>query len=267
MANGLARPAPSRRELALLTIAGTIAFFGLWQIIGMSGLVSKFVLPSPADVIVSFVRMVVQPFAGDTIQGHVLASLGRWALGFGLAALVGVPLGLAMGHWPLLDDIVSPVFEAYRYVAPLAWVPFAALWFGTGIGGPTMVIFAGAFAPCVVNAYRGAQLVERQLTEAAQTLGASGPRIVGEVLLPGALPSIVSGLRVGAGLAWQSLIGAELIVVSSGVGFVLVQGQSNLSPEIVMSAMLAVGIIGLSIDVALRGAERYVRQRWGQNNE
>ena len=103
MANGLARPAPSRRELALLTIAGTIAFFGLWQIIGMSGLVSKFVLPSPADVIVSFVRMVVQPFAGDTIQGHVLASLGRWALGFGLATLVGVPLGLAMGHWSLLD--------------------------------------------------------------------------------------------------------------------------------------------------------------------
>lgn len=264
MANGLARPAPSRRELALLTVSGAIAFFGLWQLIATSGLVSKFVLPSPIDVIASCARMAIEPFAGDTIQGHVLASIGRWALGFGLASSIGVPLGLAMGHWSMLDDIVSPVFEAYRYVAPLAWVPFAALWFGTGIGGPIMVIFAGAFAPCVVNAYRGAQLVERQLTEAAQTLGASGPRIVGEVLLPGAFPSIVSGLRVSAGIAWQSLIGAELIVVSSGVGFVLVQGQSNLSPEIVMSAMLAVGFVGVLIDIALRGAERHVRRRWGQ---
>lgn len=264
MADTLARPAPSRRELAVLSAVGAIAFFGVWHLVASSGLMTKLVLPSPLDVITSCLRMIVQPFAGDTLEGHLLASLGRWALGFVLAAVIGVPLGLAMGHWRLLDDIVSPLFEAYRYVAPLAWVPFAALWFGTGIGGPTMVIFAGAFAPCVVNAYRGAQLVERQLTEAAQTLGASGPRILREVLLPGALPSIVSGLRVSAGLAWQSLVGAELIVVSSGVGFVLVQGQSNLSPEIVMSAMLAIGMVGLLIDIALRGAERRVRQRWGQ---
>jgi ABC-type nitrate/sulfonate/bicarbonate transport system permease component len=264
MADSLARTAPSRRELAMLWVVGAVVFFGLWQLVAGSGLVTRLVLPSPLDVVTACLRMIVQPFAGDTLQGHVLASLGRWGLGFSLAAVIGVPLGLAMGHWRLLDDMVSPVFEAYRYVAPLAWVPFAALWFGTGIGGPTMVIFAGAFAPCLVNAYRGAQLVERQLTEAAQTLGAGGPRIVREVLLPGALPSIVSGLRVSAGLAWQSLVGAELIVVSSGVGFVLVQGQSNLSPEIVMSAMLAVGVVGLLIDIALRAAERRVRRRWGQ---
>ncbi|MGA7386644.1 MAG: ABC transporter permease subunit, partial [Pseudolabrys sp.] len=169
MADTLARPAPSRRELAVLSAVGAIAFFGVWHLVASSGLMTKLVLPSPLDVITSCLRMIVQPFAGDTLEGHLLASLGRWALGFVLAAVIGVPLGLAMGHWRLLDDIVSPLFEAYRYVAPLAWVPFAALWFGTGIGGPTMVIFAGAFAPCVVNAYRGAQLVERQLTEAAQT--------------------------------------------------------------------------------------------------
>lgn len=264
MAYSLARPAPQRRELFTLSIVGAVVFFGAWQLLAMSGLVSKLVLPSPVDVMTSCLRMLVHPFAGDTLEGHVLASLNRWALGFGLAAVVGVPLGLAMGHWRVLDDIVSPLFESYRYVAPLAWVPFAALWFGTGIGGPTMVIFAGAFAPCVVNAYRGAQLVDRQLTEAAQTLGASGPQILHEVLLPGALPSIVSGLRVSAGLAWQSLVGAELIVASSGVGFVLVQGQSNLAPEIVMSAMLAIGVVGLLIDIALRSAERRLRQRWGQ---
>ena len=231
----------SRRELALLSLLGAGLFFGFWQMLAISGLVSKFVLPSPGEVLIAALTMMVEPFAGNTIQGHVAASLGRWAMGFGLAAAVGVPLGLAMGYWRLLDAMVSPVFEAYRYIAPLAWVPFAALWFGTGIGGPVMVIFTGAFAPCVLNAYRGAHLVERHLVEAARTLGAGSLRVMAEVLLPAALPSVVSGLRVGAGLGWQSLIGAELIVVSSGIGYVLVQGQSNLAPEIVIAAMLAVG--------------------------
>jgi NitT/TauT family transport system permease protein len=253
-----------RGELALLSLGGTAMFFGLWQILAMSGLVSKFVLPSPAEVVLAGLSMTVEPFAGDTIQGHVLASLVRWGMGFGLAAGIGVPLGLAIGHWRLLDAVVTPIFEGYRYIAPLAWVPFAALWFGTGIGGPVMVIFTGAFAPCVINAYRGAQSVERHLSEAALTLGAGGVRVMTEVLLPGALPSIVSGLRVAAGLGWQSLIGAELIVVSSGIGYVLVQGQSNLAPEIVMSAMLAVGLTGLLIDVALRLAEARIRRRWGE---
>jgi NitT/TauT family transport system permease protein len=253
-----------RWELAILSIAGATVFFGLWQGLASSGLVSKFVLPSPAEVMVAGVSMAVEPFAGNTIQGHVLASLGRWAAGFALAAAIGIPVGLGMGYWRVLDAILSPIFEGYRYIAPLAWVPFAALWFGTGIGGPIMVIFTGALAPCLLNAYRGAHQVERHLTEAARTLGAGGLRIMLEVLLPGALPSVISGLRVGAGLGWQSLIGAELIVVSSGIGYVLVQGQSNLAPEIVIAAMLAVGVTGLLIDVALRTVEWRIRRGWGQ---
>jgi ABC-type nitrate/sulfonate/bicarbonate transport system permease component len=251
-------------ELLLLTALGAVLFFGGWQIVAASGLVSKQVLPSPLAVLDAGWTMMHKPFAGNLLQAHILASLQRFGMGFGLAALIGVPLGLVMGRYRLVDDAVSPIFEGVRFVAPLAWVPFAALWFGTGIGGPVMVIFAGAFPPCVINAYRGAQLVEIRLVEAAQTLGARNVRIIAEVLLPGALPSIVAGLRVSAGLAWQSLIGAELIVVSAGIGYVMVQGQSNLSPSIVMAGMLAVGIVGLIIDVLLRLIERTVRKRWGQ---
>jgi ABC-type nitrate/sulfonate/bicarbonate transport system permease component len=250
-------------ELLGLTIVGAVLFFGGWQAVAASGLVSKQVLPSPRAVLEAGWTMMQKPFAGNLLQAHILASLQRFAMGFGLAALIGVPLGLAMGRYRAIDDIVSPVFEGLRFVAPLAWVPFAALWFGTGIGGPVMVIFAGAFPPCVINAYRGAQLVEARLVEAAQTLGAGNVRIIGEVLLPGALPSIVAGLRISAGLAWQSLIGAELIVVSAGIGYVIVQGQSNLSPAIVMAGMLAVGAVGLIIDVLLRFAESTVKKRWG----
>jgi ABC-type nitrate/sulfonate/bicarbonate transport system permease component len=247
-----------------LTLLGTIGFFALWHGVAVPGLVARNALPAPGAVLATAWQLTFEPFAGHTLGQHLAASLGRFAMGFGLAALVGVPLGLAMGRWRLLDDIVSPVFEMLRFVAPLAWVPFAALWFGTGIGGPVMVIFAGALPPCLINAYRGAKLVEPRIVEAAQLLGASGPRIMVEVLLPGSLPSIVAGLRVSAGLAWQSLIGAELIVASAGIGYVMVQAQSNLAPAIVMAGMLAVGVIGLALDVALRRAETLVKARWGQ---
>ena len=150
-----------------------------------------------------------------------------------------------------------------RFIAPIAWVPFAALWFGTGIGGPILIIFSGAFPPCVINAYRGARQVDTVFVEAAQTLGAGGLRIITEVLVPAALPSIVAGLRVSAGLGWQSLIGAELIVVSSGVGYLMVQGQTSLQTPIVMSAMVAIGIVGFVIDVALRALESAVQPQLG----
>ncbi len=254
--------AMTRAERAALTGAGLAAFFGAWMLAVAAGWTSPQFLPSPREVGATFVQLLGEPFAGSTLPAHLASSLGRFALGFGLAAAVGVPLGLGMGWFRWLDDVVTPVFEPLRFVAPLAWVPFAALWFGTGIGGPILVIFSGAFPPCVINAHRGAALVERRLVEAAQTLGASGLRVIGHVLLPGALPSIVAGLRISAGLAWQSLVGAELIVVSSGVGYVLVQGQSNLAPAVVMSAMAAVGLVGVAIDVALRAAERRVRRRW-----
>lgn len=214
--NGNAPASAPRVGTALFryTMAGTLALFGLWFAAAHSGLVPARVLPGPDAVILAFWRLTEEPFAGFTLQQHLLSSAIRFGLGFVLAAGVGVPLGLLMGWFRWLDAIVAPVFEALRFIAPIAWVPFAALWFGTGIGGPILIIFSGAFPPCLINAYRGTQLVEPRLIEAARTLGASHWRIIVEVLIPGALPAIVAGLRISAGLGWQSLVGAELIVVS-----------------------------------------------------
>jgi NitT/TauT family transport system permease protein len=260
-----ARGQPSTRELVWLTFAGFVALFGVWWGAAATGWMPKQFLPSPADVATAFVQLTQDPFAGYTLQQHLLSSLWRFALGFGLAAIVGIPLGLLMGWFRWLDDIVTPVFESVRFIAPLAWVPFAALWFGTGIGGPILVIFSGAFPPCVINAHRGARLIETRLVEAAATLGAGTYRTFVDVLVPGALPSIIAGLRISAGLAWQSLVGAELIVVSAGIGYMMVQGQSNLATAIVMSGMIAIGAVGFAIDVALRLVESRVRRRWEGN--
>ncbi len=253
----------SRREFIALTAAGFAGFFGLWALVAASGLVQELFLPTPAAVARKFVELTQQPFVGYTLQQHLASSFGRFAMGFALAVAIGVPLGLAMGWFRWLDGVVSPLFDALRFVAPIAWVPFAALWFGTGIGGPVLVIFAGAFPPCVINAYRGAKYVDRRLVEAAQTLGASNWLILSEVLLPASVPSIVAGVRVSAGLGWQSLIGAELIVASSGIGYLIVKGQSNISTAIVMSGMIAIGIVGFAIDAALRRLEAWIHRRRG----
>jgi ABC-type nitrate/sulfonate/bicarbonate transport system permease component len=244
------------RQTLLLSATGIVGFFLAWQGLAASGWFSARYLPSPLQVAETLGHLMTTPYSGATLWGHLGASIGRFGIGFALAAAVGIPLGLLMGWYRWLDDVVSPFFEALRFVAPIAWVPFAGLWFGTGIGGPTLVIFSGAFPPCLINAYRGAKHVDQRLVEAARTLGASGPRIVAEVLLPSSIPAIVAGLRVSAGIGWQSLIGAELIVVASGVGYMMVQAQLNVETPIVMAGMVAIGVVGVGIDYLLRAAER-----------
>lgn len=253
------------RERLALSAAGLATFFGVWSIASVAGLAPPQFLPPPWAVAAKLVDLTHEPFVGYTLQQHLFSSFLRFGMGFGLAVVIGVPLGLAMGWFRGLDLVVSPLFDALRFVAPIAWVPFAALWFGTGIGGPVLVIFTGAFPPCVINAYRGARYVEPYLIEAARTLGASNWQIMAEVLLPASVPSIVAGLRVSAGLAWQSLVGAELIVASSGIGYLLVKGQANISTSIVMSGMIAIGIVGVIIDTLLQRLQRSIERRRGRD--
>ena len=259
-----ARSSLARREWLALTVAGLAVFFAVWSIASLVGLAPRLFLPPPWTVAAKFVELLHAPFVGYTLQRHLLSSFERFGMGFALAAVIGIPLGLAMGWFRWLDAIVTPLFDALRFVAPIAWVPFAALWFGTGIGGPVLVIFTGAFPPCVINSYRGARFVDRTLVDAARMLGAGNWLTITEVLLPASVPSIVAGLRVSAGLAWQSLVGAELIVASSGIGYLLVKGQSNLSTPIVMSGMIAIGIVGFAIDVLLQALQRAIERRRGR---
>lgn len=253
----------SLRETALLGLSGLLLFLGLWTLLSITGIVPRQFLPTPLDVASRFFSLLTSPFAGATLPAHLGASFMRYAYGVLLAALIGVPLGLLMGWFRLLDDIVTPIFDGLRFIAPIAWVPFAALWFGTGIGGPVMIIFAGAFPPCLINAYRGARFVEPRLIEAARMLGTGNMRTITEILLPAAVPSIIAGLRVAAGLGWQSLVGAELIVAAAGVGFMMVQAQGSVQTATVMAGMIAIGVVGMLIDILLRQGEGWLRRRRG----
>jgi ABC-type nitrate/sulfonate/bicarbonate transport system permease component len=247
----------------MLTFAGAAGFFLLWSAAALSGLTTRAFLPAPWDVLVRFTQLLVQPFAGFTLLEHLWSSFQRFGMGFVFAVAVGIPLGLLMAWFRWVDRFVTPAVEAVRFIAPIAWVPFAALWFGTGIGGPVLIIFMGAFPPVLINTYRGAKQVDRNYIEASQMLGASSLRSMTQVLLPAAVPSIVAGLRISAGLGWQSLVGAELIVASSGVGYLMVKGQASISTATVMSGMIAIGGVGILIDIALRRVQQRIETRRG----
>lgn len=246
----------SQKQFLFLTFAGAAAFLAVWYFARFAKLTPPQFLPMPHEVVLKFFQLFSEPFAGSTLDQHMMASLQRFSMGFCLAAAIGVPLGLAMGWFRWLDDVVTPLFDALRFIAPVAWVPFAALWFGTGAGGPALIIFAGAFPPCLINAYRGARNVDLLYLEAASVLGVSNLKMITDVLFPAAVPSIIAGLRIGAGLGWMSLVGAELIAASSGMGNLIVRAQSAVATDTVMAGMVAIGCVGVVIDVLLRRLER-----------
>ncbi len=246
----------TRREAVALAAVGIAVFLLIWYGAVWSGVTPRKFLPTPLEVLGEFYRLSVEPFVGYTLLEHLVSSFKRFFYGFALAVTLAAPLGLLMALSKPVRVIVSPIFESVRFVAPIAWVPFAALWFGTGIGGPLLVIFMGAFPPMLINSFRGALYVDQKYLEAARMLGAGPLRQMIEVLLPAAAPSIVAGLRISAGLGWQSLVGAELIVASSGVGYMMVKGQAGIQTATVMSGMIAIGLVGLVIDFTLRQLER-----------
>ena len=144
---------------------GIASFVGFWYLAAILGFVPKQFLPSPHEVLIKFVQLIKEPFSGYTLIIHIASSFQRFFYGFILAVLIGVPLGLLMALSKFANQLITPFFESIRFVAPIAWVPFAALWFGTGIGGPVLVIFMGAFPPVLINTYRGAIHVDKKYLE------------------------------------------------------------------------------------------------------
>jgi ABC-type nitrate/sulfonate/bicarbonate transport system permease component len=187
----------------------------------------------------------------------MLYSLYRVGLGYGIAALLAIPLGLLMGWSPGFLRITRSVFEVVRPIPPLAWIPIAILWFGIGIKSAAFIIFLGAFFPILLNTISGVLTIPPILIEAARTLHAKEKDIFLKVLLPGAVPSIFVGMRIGIGIGWMTLVAAEFTGVKEGygLGYMIMTARDIQRPDEILAGMLVIGVIGLLIDMGLRGTE------------
>ena len=236
----------------------------LWQALSLTGVIPSYKLPSPIEIVLGFKDLLIMGVPpGHLLHNHVLLSLYRVFLGYVIASLLAIPLGLFMGWSPKLLDMIRPVVEVVRPIPPLAWIPIAILWFGIGIKSAAFIIFLGAFFPILLNTISGVLSIHPILLEAARTLHAKEKDIFLKVLLPGTIPSIFVGMRIGIGIGWMTLVAAEFTGVKEGygLGYMIMTARDIQRPDEILAGMLAIGVIGLLIDMGLRAAESKVI-RW-----
>ena len=230
----------------------------IWQGLSSLQVIPSYKLPSPVEIVLGFKDLLVVGVPpGHLLHNHMLYSLYRVALGYAISALLAIPLGLLMGWSPGLLRMIRPLFELVRPIPPLAWIPIAILWFGIGIKSAAFIIFLGAFFPILLNTISGVLSIHPILIEAARTLHAKEKDIFLKVLLPGAVPSIFVGMRIGIGIGWMTLVAAEFTGVKEGygLGYMIMTARDIQRPDEILAGMLVIGVIGLLIDIGLRAIE------------
>ncbi len=252
-----------RRELSSRTtlvvgFAATVVLVVTWHAVSVTGLVSPLLLPAPLNVAETFGQFLTAPYLGATLLGHTVASMGIVVGGWLLGGLVGLPLGILIGWSDRVRWLVFPLFQLLRPVPPLAWIPLAIVWLGIGDPARVFVVFLSAVVPWTINSMAAVSSVDPLLIRAARTLGANDTAILRRVVIHTAVPTLVAGARISLGNAWTTLIAAELLAASAGLGFVALNASQTLSSDILLVSMGIIGILGALFSVALRGVERVV---------
>lgn len=214
-------------------------------------LISPGRFPSPLDVWTSFRQVAFVGYANGLLHQHVLHSLQLVVLGFAVAVVTGVPLGLLMGWSRKAEALINPVFLFIRPIPPLAWIPLAILWLGIGDTAKIMVIWFAAFVPCVINSFTGVRAVEPYVIEAARMLGTPRLRFVTEILIPAASPLIFTGVRLSLQASWTTLVAAELVGALYGLGRILNVAQQDIYPGMIFVGMACVGFFGWAMTLIL----------------
>ena len=248
---------PARLGRLLRGLLLPIGLLILWKVLVDRGVYNRSQLPAPFDVW----RGAQQLWDADLLLGHIRVSTERVAWGFAWGSLFALALALAVGLSRLVDDFVSPTLQAVRAIPSLAWVPLLLLWLGIDERPKVVLIAIGAFFPVYTNVAAGIRQIDRKLIEAAQAYGLRGPALAWQVLLPAALPSLFTGLRLGLAQAWLFLVAAELIASSQGLGFLLIDGGNSGRSDIIFLAIILLALLGKTTDWLLGLAERRLL-RW-----
>lgn len=223
----------------------------LWYLIAVA-IGNPAMLPTPVDV----ARALVSLLKDKDLLYHALDSLRRIAVGYGMAVVVGVPLGLAMGLFPPVHDLIDPVIELLRPISGIAWIPLALLIFGIGDDLTIFILVYGSIFPVVVNTLAGVRGCDPRLVQAAQTFGVGRWAMLTQVIWPAALPAILVGARIAMGTAWMAIVAAELVGAPTGLGFAIEWYRELLMTPKVVAVIMVVGLLGYLSDLLLRQVRR-----------
>ncbi len=253
-------PRPGRVRAALAFVAPLGLLLVVWALAVRLVPGATRVFPTVPEVAAA----AGQALRDGSLLHHVGQSLLRVAVGTALAIAVSVPLGVLMSVSRPVAAILTPLFRFFSVLAGIAWIPIATLWLGYGFGAITFVIFNAVFFVVTYNTLTGVASIPRPLRYAAASLGARPWQMLVEVLLPGALPNIVTGIRTGMGYAWRGLIAAEMIATNAGLGYMLFLARDFYRIEVIVLGMIVIGALWLAIDrLVLAPVERTTIERWG----
>jgi taurine transport system permease protein len=244
------------RSLKLST-ATLLVLLAIWWAVTALQLISPLFLPAPQQVLHQLVVIASpQGFMDATLWQHLAASLGRILVALLAAVVIGVPVGIAMGLSDTVRGLLDPLIEIYRPVPPLAYLPLMVIWFGIGETSKILLIYLAIFAPVTLSTVAGVRSVAQVRIRAAQALGANRWQLLRFVVLPSALPEILTGIRIGLGVGWSTLVAAELIAATRGLGFMVQSAGEFLATDVVIAGISVIAIIAFGLELGLRALQR-----------
>lgn len=227
-----------------------------WWIVSHRRWLPAVLLPTPEEVFHKLVALNTDGFDDATLGQHLFASLSRIAIAFLLAVLTAIPAGLLIATNRIVRGALDPLIEFYRPIPPLAYLPLMVIWFGIGELSKVLLIYLTIFAPLTIATASGASRVAKTRLQAAASLGATPFKLVRFVVLPSALPDILTGVRIALGAGWSTLVAAELIAATRGLGFMVYSASRFLVTDVVLAGILVIGAIALILEIGLRRLQR-----------
>jgi ABC-type nitrate/sulfonate/bicarbonate transport system permease component len=264
IANEIQLQVKEKRPFTVLTVlknrwflyaVSITTFFLVWDIVAYRRVFGGG-LARPQDVITQLGKMMVDPIAGKSLLGHTWASTQRILIGFSLASIVAVPLGLLMALNRYINAIVRPVFDLLKPMPPIAWISIAILWFGIGEPSKVFIIVIGTFVPCLLNSFNGVRLIEPQLYDVVRMLGGNRRDEIIQVCFPAAFPAIFAGLQISLSIAWTCVLAAELVSSRSGLGFIIIQGMTLSRPAQIIGGMLVIALVAWGTTLLVTALEK-----------
>ena len=257
-----------RRPLRVGTISAITlaAVLAVWGLVTGLGLIEPLFLPAPWDVLHRLGVLATEGYVDATLGQHLAASLGRIALALLGAVAFAIPVGIAIGRSRIAQGIFDPLIEFYRPVPPLAYLPLIVIWFGIGELSKVLLIYLAIFAPVAIATANGVRNVDPSRIRAAQSLGATPAQLLRHVILPSALPDILTGLRIGLGVGWSTLVASELVAATRGLGFMVQSAGQFLATDVVVAGILVIAIVAFALELGLRWVQRRLVPWHGQSH-
>jgi len=249
---------PGQGDSVAISAVVIAALIVLWWFVTWVGWIKPLFLPSPQDVVGAFVDVLRNGFTGASFWEHTWISAARVFGAFVLACVIGIPLGIAMGMSPVARGIFDPPIEFYRPIPPLAYLPLMIIWFGIDETSKVLLIFLSVFAPVALGARAGVKSAAIEQIHAAYSFGATRWQVIRLVILPSAMPEIITAMRIGIGFGWTTLVAAEMVASTAGLGYMVLSASKFLQTATVIMGIVVIAAIAYAFDHLMRFVERRV---------